>query len=210
MPNPRQARPDRVLTFSVMLLALTGLVAGCQGAQTKTLPPHRAASKVAAIAADPDDSRMYYVGLAFHDLRLAGIQPPNSHGMGYAIYGTCRMPRFDSEPSCPPPVQVSTQMWSVDWPAVRGCARIASRRGVPTVFFGDTVGLFTGDPLVLIKVTAPNDDLTGVIRALRPVGGAQPRPSGARLAPPSATERTNIDRVCGPRPGEPGTGSRDI
>jgi hypothetical protein len=210
MPNPQPARPDRVLTFGVMLLALTGLVAGCRGAETKTLPPQRAASKVAAIAADPVDSRMYFVGLAFHDLRLAGIQPPNSHGMAYAIYGTCRMARFDSEPSCSPPVQVSTQIWSVDWPAVRGCTRIASRWGVPTVFFGDAVGLFTGDPLVLIKVIAPNDELTGVIRALRPVGGARPRPSGGRLAPPSATERANIDRVCGARPGEPGSGSRDI
>jgi hypothetical protein len=210
MANPQQARPDRVLTFGVMLLALTGLVVGCRGAETKTLPPHRAASKVAAIAADPDDSRMYFVGLAFHDLRLAGIQPPNSHGMSYAIYGTCRMLRFDSEPSCAPPVQVSTHMGTVDWPAVRGCTRIASRRGVPTVFFGDAVGLFTGDPLVLIRVIAPSDDLTGIIRALRPVGGDRPRPSGARLALPSATERTNIDRVCGSRPGEPGTGSGDI
>jgi hypothetical protein len=194
----------------LMLLALTGLVAGCRGAETKTLPPHRAASRVAAIAADPGNSRMYFVGLAFHDQRLARIQPPNSGGTAHAIYGTCRLPRFDSEPSCAPPIQVSTRMVPLDWPAVRGCTRIPSRRGVPTVSFGDAVGLFTGDPLVLIRVTAPKDNLTEVIRALRPVGGPRPRPSGARLAPPSSTERANIDRICGPRPGEPGTGSRDI
>jgi hypothetical protein len=193
-----------------MLLALTGLVAGCQGAETKSLPPHRAASRVAAIAADPHDSLMYFLGLAFHDQRLARIQPPNSHGIAYAIYGTCRMPRFDSEPSCAPPIQVSTHIGPPDWPAIRGCTRIPSLRGVPTVYFGDAVGLFTGDPLVLIQVTAPKDDLTGVIRALRSVGGPRPRPSGARLAPPSATERANIDRVCGPRPGEPGSGTRDL
>jgi len=120
------------------------------------------------------------------------------------------MPRFDSEPSCPPPIQVSTHIGPFDWPEVRGCTRIPSRRGVPTVYFGDAVGLFTGDPLVLIQVTAPKDDLTGVIRALRSVDGPQPRPSGARLAPPSATERANIDRICGPRPGEPGSGTRDL
>jgi hypothetical protein len=209
MPNPHR-RSDRVSVLGVMLLALTGLVAGCHGAETKTLPPHRAASRVAAIAADPYASRMYFIGLAFHDQRLAGIQPPGSSGMAYAIYGTCRMPRFDSEPSCSPPIQVSTQTRPPDWPTVRGCTRIPSRRGVPTVNFGGAVGLFTGDPLALIKVTAPDDDLTGVIRALRPVGGPPPRPSGARLAPPSATERANIDRICGPRPGEPGTGTRDL
>ena len=76
--------------------------------------------------------------------------------------------------------------------------------------FRDAVGLFTGDPLALVQVTASGDDLTGVIRALRPVGGPPPRPAGARLAPPSATERANIDRICGPRPGEPGTGTRDL
>ena len=209
MPNP-QPRPHRLRGIGVMLLALTGLVAGCRGAETKTLPPDRAESRVAAIAADPEESLMYFVGLAFHNQRLARIQPPNSRGVAYAIYGTCRMPRFDSEPSCAPPIQVSTHMGPLDWPAVRGCSRIPSRRGVPTVYFGDAVGLFTGDPLVLIQVTAPHDDLTGVIRALRPVGGPRSRPLGARLAPPSATERANIDRTCGPRPGEPGTGTRDL
>jgi hypothetical protein len=209
MPNP-QPRLGQVSVLGVMLLALTAVLAGCQGAETTTLPPHRAASRVAAIAADPYASRMYYVGLAFHDQRLASIQPPNSYGTAYALYGTCRMPRFDSEPSCPLPIQVSTQTRPPDWPAIRGCSRIPSRRGVPTVYFGDAVGLFTGDPLALIQVRAPDHDLTGVIRALRPVGGPPPRPFGARLAPPSATERANIDRICGPRPGEPGTGTRDI
>jgi hypothetical protein len=188
-----------------MVAALAGtagllLTAGCQGQQPTPLP----AAKIRAIETGPDTDRMYFLGPRFQGLPLTFLRPPDKDGIAAAIYGSCTLPAF-GDGGCAAPVSVSTVTFTVPWEIVGGCRRRATLRGVPTVNLAG-IGLFTGDPLLLIKVdvTDPKQLKAAVARLRLVAPGRHP----AELPSPSAMDRANIDRTCGPRPGVPGTSPR--
>jgi hypothetical protein len=196
------SRHEILSRFTGALAALAGtagllVTAGCQGQESSV----QSAAKIRAIEQGPATDRMYFLGARFQGLPLTFLRPPDENGIAAAVYGSCAGPAF-GEGGCAPPVSVSTVTFTVPWEMVAGCRRMTSLRGVPTVSLAG-VGLFTGDPLLLIKmdVTDPKQ-LQAAVANLRLVAPGR-RP--AELPPPSATDRANIDRTCGPRPGVPGT-----
>jgi len=205
------SRRHRVaIAVSLSLVAI--LSSGCgEGPLTQVLPAGRAAARIDAIAAGPNGLAVYFVGLRFEGMPIAFIHSRRAPRDAAVGYGTCHLPK--DEGGCPLPLVVSTKRLTTgDFRAIRECHRHAGMRGVPTVIIGggsipESLGLFTGDPLLLVQIDVTDLDLGWrVVHAVRPVTNHRP---AARLVPPSADDRTHIDQVCGPASGQPGTGSRD-
>jgi len=91
---------------------------------------------------------------------------------------------------------------------VIGCSRLAPLHGVPTVSFGESVVLFTGD--IAIHVGASADDPEVAVQGateLRRFGQAAPV---GTLPPPTAAKVKLIDKACGAQPGDHGPRMEDI
>jgi hypothetical protein len=164
-----------------------------------------------AVAAGPNGTAVYFVGLRFDGMPIAFIHSRRAGRYAAVGYGTCHLPKY-GEGGCSLPLVVTTELFTTGgFRAIRECHRDADKRGVPAVIIGGgaipaTAGLFTGDPLLLVQIDATDADLRGrAVHAVSPVTSHLP---AARLPAPSADDRKHIDQVC-PASGRPGTGSRD-
>ncbi|RYP88340.1 hypothetical protein EKO23_03150 [Nocardioides guangzhouensis] len=137
---------------------------------------------------------LYFLGRSHDGLDLTWVE-----GGGYFAYGTCEI-QIEDEGGCTPPIQV--QNGSKSLTGAVGCSRLADIRGVPAVYFGGGLVLFTQDSTVTIFDDGAGRDLPSIADELRPVSG--PADVTKPLPAPAKDILDTIAKNCGTQPGDVG------
>jgi hypothetical protein len=185
-------------SIPVVTVALLGMLAASCGGESKSMAPADVERLLESYATSATPA--YFLGDGYAGLPITWVERDES--VTLIVYGTCKSaPSF--EPSCTPPLQVTTRAFTADyWSNVEGCSRLADVRGAPALDWGGGTALVLDGVIVQVFGDQLGDAPSSSAAAadVRRVGQAATAP----LPRPKPADLALVDKACGAQPGEHG------